>query len=241
MIIIILTPFCHAQHSQTLRGNRDIEGTWVPFDITDDPNNPGIFIELTPLLFQRAKIDFVYSYMPTKRAVKALYADELDFDFVNPDWLSPDDKERFVFSDALFQISEYFISLPVHAKSYLQASSAYGKPVGTVSGYYYYDDEHFKRVDFRSESEVILGLAKKRYDVAIMEQFAARYWSAKHHVPISLGSIHTQGYMVMRLRAEYSHLVPDINKAINSLKQNGEIQRILLHYTNHQDRLSSYE
>jgi polar amino acid transport system substrate-binding protein len=220
-----------AESSQPLRGNRDAEGTWVPFDLADDPKHAGIFGELTLLLFERAGIQFAYMHLPTKRAVKALYEGNLDFVFVNPEWLSGEDTTMFVFSEPLFHISEYFISLPQTVTKYQDSVSAYGQPVGTVAGYYYYDDDKFHRVDFRSESEVILGLAKNRFEVAIMEEYTAKYWSDKHGVPIAFGSVHTQGNIVMRLRAEFKDLLPAINKAIHSLESEGAIDGILQHYT----------
>jgi polar amino acid transport system substrate-binding protein len=75
-----------------------------------------------------------------------------------------------------------------------------------------------------------LGLLHKRFDVAIMEQTAARYWAKTHHVPIVLGAVHTQGDIVLRLRAEKKFLLPRINQAIETLHQQNTINEILQHY-----------
>ncbi|NCT49777.1 MAG: amino acid ABC transporter substrate-binding protein [Paraglaciecola sp.] len=213
-----------------LRYNLDKEGGWVPFDSTDDPERPGVFIELIPLLMEYAEIDAVEYNLPTKRGVVALFKGNLDFDFVNPQWVSEEEAKDFVFSIAILPVTENFIALAENQHMAQDTQQIYGKLVGTVAGYYYYDDDLFKRADFRSESEVMLGLAHKRFDVAIMEQTAARYWSKIHQVPIALGAVHTQGDIVLRLRAEKKFLLPRINHAIEMLHQQNTINEILEHY-----------
>jgi ABC-type amino acid transport substrate-binding protein len=214
----------------TLRYGIDPVGAWVPFDRTDNPDYPGVFIEIIPLLMSEANLNTKAFLLPTKRGLQQLYSGELDFDFINPEWMSNEDKTAFVYSIPLFEVTEFFISLATNPKSFDTSELAHNQLVGTVSGYYYFDDNKFTRADFRSESEVILGLNKKRFDVAIMEKAAAAYWAEKHSVDLKFGAVHTQGNIVLRLRAELAHLMPRINQAILRLKDQGEIPRILAHY-----------
>lgn len=214
----------------TLRYGVDPLGAWVPFDRTDDPNNPGVFIELIPLLMAKANFKVEQQKLPTKRGLRALKEGELDFDFINLDWISTHEKDRFVYSIPLFEVTEYFISLADNSSSFDTAEQAYGQLVGTVAGYYYFDDAKFTRADFRSESEVMLGLHKKRFDVAIMENAAAIYWADKHKVQLKFGAVHTKGPIVLRLRLELEDLLPAINMSALKLKEEGKISSILERY-----------
>lgn len=210
-----------------LRYNVDFVGAWVPFDASSDPTKPSIMLSILALIEQQSNIKIAIEHYPIKRSVKELYDGNLDFDFVNPQWLSQDDSHLFVFSQPLFQVTEYFIGLPEVMRHYQTKEQIYGSLVGTVAGYYYFDDDEFQRADFRSESEVMLGLAKQRFNIAIMEKYAAQYWAYQHKVGITFGPVHTQGDIVIRLRIPLKHLLPRINHAIEVLKKTNKFQHII--------------
>ncbi|MCF2950385.1 transporter substrate-binding domain-containing protein [Paraglaciecola aquimarina] len=217
--------------SQTkLRYSNDPAGGWVPYAITDDPSRPGIFNEIVPLLMEEANIQAKSTPLPIKRALVELHAGNLDFDLVNPEWIASHDKGNFIYSMPIIEVTEYLVSLHSTSITYVSLEDIHGELVGTVAGYYYHDDNKFNRSDFRSESEVILGLGKKRYSVAIMERAAALYWSDKHDLEISFGPIHSKGEIVLRLRKELQYLMPKINQTIIRLQKQGDIAKILSQY-----------
>ncbi len=144
----------------------------------------------------RAGVAIEATDLPTKRAIFELYNGGLDFDFVSPVWFAGGNVgEQFVASDPILRITEYFVTLPENQRQYQDPSSPYGNVVGTISGYYYYDEALFQRMDFPSERHLVEGLRKRRFDVAILEQLTAEYWSRQLGLPLALASIHTQGDM----------------------------------------------
>lgn len=214
-----------------LRYNLGTSGSSIPYENAVDEDRPGIFVELLPLIMDKAGLNTEKVMLSTKRAELAFKNGELDFDFFSPGWLSAaQSRDTFVFSVPIAPIKEYLIALPEYIDRYQRLENAYGGPVGTISGYVYFDDSRFSRVDFTSEDNLILALQKKRVVVAIMEEATARYWSARHKVEIRLGAIHTQGDIALRLHKRHASLVSKINSAITSLKRDGQINRVIMKY-----------
>jgi polar amino acid transport system substrate-binding protein len=211
----------------------DLGGTagWVPYGFSGDEKKPGIFGDVAATIMAQAKVPAEPAYLSPKRAELAMLEGRLDFDFISPDWFKDGNVgDQFVTTLPLFVVREYFVTLPENQHLYPEPSSAYGQAVGTVAGYFYYDDEHFTRVDFLSENELVLGLEKDRFKVAILERYTALYWAQKHQIEIAFAALHTAGKMVIRLHKKHAHLLPQINQAILQLQEQDAIDRILLRY-----------
>ena len=215
----------------TLRYNLGGTSAWIPYGYHGDPNNQGIFAEVIHAIMKLTDIPYEFYYYPPKRAEMAMESGKLDFDFMSPSWFKDGFMgEEFVTTIAIFELVEYVVTLPDNAENFAAPDAIYGKRIGTVAGYSYYDDDKFTRVDFLSESKLIEGLARQRFDAVILEGMAARYWANANQVAITLASVHSQGDIVIRLRQEYKHLIPVLNQAIVDLRQSGEIAQILQRY-----------
>ena len=231
--LISVSLFCSiVSAGEALRYNLGTSGSSVPYENAVDENRRGILVELLPLIMDSANIKTEKVMLSTKRAMLAFETGALDFDFFSPSWLSPNESAGdFTFSDPIIDITEYFITLPENHSRYQTVSAIYGETVGMISGYVYFDSDKFDRMDFQSESNLMLALNMKRIDVIIMEEAAARYWSSIHGVEIALGPIHTEGKMALRVHNRHKDKLPAINRAIAELKQTGQIDRILNKYS----------
>ena len=215
----------------TLRYNLGGTSAWVPYGYHGDPNNQGIFAEVIHAIMKLTHIPYEFYYYPPKRAEMAIESGKLDFDFMSPSWFKDGFMgEEYATTIAIFELVEYVVTLPKNAENFATPEAIYGKRIGTVAGYSYYDDDKFTRVDFLSESKLIEGLARQRFDAVILEGMAARYWANANQVSITLASVHSQGDIVIRLRQEYKHLIPVLNQAIVDLRQSGQIAKILQRY-----------
>lgn len=215
----------------TLRYNLGGTSAWIPYGYYGDPNNQGIFADVIHALMKLTQIPYEFYYYPPKRAEMAIESGKLDFDFMSPSWVKDGMMgEEYVTTVAIFELVEYVVTLPENAQNFASPEAIYGKRIGTVAGYSYYDDDKFTRVDFLSESKLIEGLAKQRFDAVILEGMAAQYWASASQVKITFASIHSQGDIVIRLRQEHKHLIPVLNQAIVDLRQSGQIAKILQRY-----------
>ena len=232
-LLLTHAPLADADESKspTLRYNLGGTSAWIPYGYFGDPNRQGIFADIVHAIMQHAKISYEFFYYPPKRAELAMEVGKLDFDFMSTDWVKDGDMgDEFVTTIPIFELTEYIVTLPKNAAKFAQPQAIYGKRVGTVAGYSYYDDNKFKRVDFLSESKLIEGLAKQRFDAVILEGFTASYWANFHEVNITFAALHSHGSIVIRLRKEHQNLINNFNNAIVFLQQNGQIQKIMQSY-----------
>lgn len=224
--------FAVDKNSDVLKYNLGGTESWMPYGYFGDANNPGIFAEVIELILKRTNRPYDVYYFPPKRAGKVFEEDRLDLDFMSPSWFKNGDMgEDYVSTMAIFPLSEYIVTLSEKRQLYAEPESINGKRIGTIAGYNYYDDDKFTRVDFLSESALVKGLKMQRFDAVILEGVTAKYWAKIHEVNIALASIHSQGDIVIRLRRELKYLLPELNAAIQALKNEGEIDRILQHYS----------
>lgn len=230
-LALYLVAFSTASEDAVLKYNLGTSGSSVPYENAVDASRKGILVEILPLIMERAGIKTEKVMLSTKRAMVAFNTGKLDFDFFSPGWLPEGEPQGdFTFSHSILTVTEYFITLPEKQHLYADIERIYGNPVGTISGYVYFNDKRFDRLDFDSESTLMQALGKKRIDVIIMEEAAARYWSAKHKVKIALGPIHTQGSLALRVHNRHKDKLSHINNAIDYLQETGQIQAILDKY-----------
>ena len=206
----------------------DGSGGWVPFLTASEVGKPGIVPEITEAMQRYADIKFIPLSLPQKRAEIALKDGVVDVDFICLEWL----KEgvvgsEYVTSEPFFEITESFITLKKNAELFPTRESLLQKRIGTISGYFYFDDISFVRTDFLNEKQLMLGLKHERFDVIIMEQEAAKHWAKVHDIEINFAILHSKGNLLMRINKKHQSLLPAINHAIKQIKITGELQVIL--------------
>lgn len=210
----------------------DISGSsaWYPYFIPDS-KKPGIVAELVSVLLAEAQITGQQVALPPKRTLFALTNGELDFDVISPSWF-PNSKvpEGFVLSDGLIEIREYVVTLPQNAQRFQQSSALNNQNIGTIRGYFYNNDKLFTRVDFLSESKLIKALLMGRIEAAIIGDLPALYWAQQNNAKIAFGPINSKGDLHIRLQAKHARLLPQINQAIEIMKQQGTVSQIVAQY-----------
>jgi len=204
------------------------QGGWIPYQTGAKTGHSGMLIDIANALQASTGIQFIAVHFPPRRAEKALIDGIVDFDFVCLEWLrdyTPGTK--FVATDPFFEITEQLVTLKQNTHLFPTRQSMFGKRVGTVAGYFYFDDNEFIRSDSLNESRLIQGLKHNRFKVAILERETAKYWARINKTEIGFAALHTIGKLVMRVRKEHSALLPQLNQAIKRIKTSGELQAIL--------------
>lgn len=216
------------QATTTLKYSVSGSGNHYPY-YTNDAEKPGILAEIVSEVLTQAKIQGVNIEQPAKRTVQYLHSGLIDFDTISPDWLNADEKldERFIFSEPLIKVDEYVVTLPnfTSTQPLLEAQQ-----VGTVRGYYYHDDEHFERIDFASEKELVQALQMARVDRIIIGELPALYWATQLGATIELQALHSSGFLHIRLLAKHRNLLPQLNEAIATLRAQGRFTEIEKRY-----------
>ncbi|QLE85186.1 MULTISPECIES: substrate-binding periplasmic protein [Shewanella] len=235
VVMLVLCWSSFQAHAQPLKYNVNASNTWYPYYI-GDPEAPGIMGELIPRIFTQANIDIEKINLPPNRTNKALDTGELDFDVVSPSWFSHQDLgPNFVHSEAILPIVERIVVLEENKADWQDIEQIYDKRIGTVRGYLYHDDDRFVRADFSSERELIKALHKKRIDAIISGDLPALYWSQQLGLHVELAAVHSDGDLVIRLRKEHAHMLPQINQAIGQLKHNKVVSQVIAKYVDMQN------
>ena len=216
------------EEKQKLYFDMDKDGGWVPFLTSANPGSPGIMTEITKALQKYSNIEFISVKLPQKRAMVALKEGSVDFDFICLEWLKKGAVgSKYVVSEPFFELTENFITLKKNAVKFPTRESFNQKRVGTIAGYFYFDDDTFIRINFLNENQLMLGLKHGRFEAIILEQETAKHWAKINDVDIHFAAIHSKGDFLMRLRKKHQHLIPVINQAIKKIKASGELQAIL--------------
>ena len=204
------------------------KGGWVPFRNAEKNGGTSVFTDLSKALEEYSGIQFKTVNFPQKRAQKALLDGIVDFDFSCLEWFKNNDLgPNFVATEPFFEITEHIVTLNKNTHLFPTRESIFGKRVGTILGYHYFDDDEFIRTDFLNENTLIKGLKKERFKVIILERETAKYWAKLNNTEIGFAALHTSGNLVMRLRKEHSALIPLLNQAIQKMKKSGKLQAIL--------------
>ena len=204
------------------------KGGWVPFRNAEKNGGTSVFTDLSKALEEYSGIQFKTVNFPQKRAQKALLDGIVDFDFSCLEWFKNNDPgPNFVATEPFFEITEHIVTLNKNTHLFPTRESIFGKRVGTILGYHYFDDDEFIRTDFLNENTLIKGLKKERFKVIILERETAKYWAKLNNTEIGFAALHTSGNLVMRLRKEHSALIPLLNQAIQKMKKSGKLQAIL--------------
>jgi polar amino acid transport system substrate-binding protein len=215
-----------------LRYNISASNSWYPYYIAKSPERPGILGELIPKILSLAEISSQVHHLPPKRTNQALDSGLLDFDVVSPSWFeSGNVGDNFMLSAPIMTIVEYIVVLDKNKPLWNVADDIKGRNIGTVMGYAYHDDNDYTRVDFKSERELIMALHKERVEAIISGELTALFWANELKLPIRFALEHSSGDLMIRLRKNHNSLLPSINSAIQTLKKNGEIQRVIDKYT----------
>ena len=230
--MLLFTQLAHAETKKTtLYYDLGDKHGWVPFRTGVLEGDGGVFADLVILLQSYSTIDFESVHLPMKRAEQALVNGTVDFDFICREWLKNGDiGDDFVASIPLFEINEYVVTLKQNRELYPTLDAIYGENIGTIGGYFYFDDDKFTRVDFLDENKLMKGLKHGRYKGIILDIETAKHWAKVNDVDIAFAALHTKGNLVLRLNKKHSELMDQINTIIARVKKSGELKMILDKY-----------
>ncbi|WP_231731008.1 substrate-binding periplasmic protein [Lacimicrobium alkaliphilum] len=208
--------------------DQGVEGRWVPYQRGAVAGTTGVFQQMTDAISRHVDIDFKTVNFPAKRAQKAMKDGLIDLEFISLEWLPGGEAgEAYVVSEPLFEVNEYIVTLQGNQHLFPNRQAYYGRTLGTIAGYYYFDDDKFQREDFLTESLLIQGLKRDRFKGAILERETAKFWASVHKADIAFATLHTEGVLRIRLQKDKAHWLALINQGIAAIKASGELADIL--------------
>lgn len=165
--------------------------------ILDVTEQTGLYFDVSDI-FNRYQDQVTFStyFLPRKRLDKLVEAGQLDGLVlgVNPLWFNDSQKEKFIWSESIFEDVDDFVSFHKQPFEFENTSSLENKSLGGILGYHYFGIEELveqgklTRVNTTEEHHLLDMLIKQRLDVAIVSRSTREYlehkndWNGLFHV-----------------------------------------------------------
>jgi polar amino acid transport system substrate-binding protein len=161
----------------------------------------------------------------------ALKAGAIDFITFSPSWLPKGQAlPNTIFSDPLYPISDSVVCQGEYVDKVKTLEQLHRGEVGTVLGYRYFDEDQLQRRDYPSESALLNALHNKKVDCAILGTLNFRAYNKKHSTTLAESFIHSTGAYHLLIREELKDILNDINNAIKSKRESGELDALMQDY-----------
>ena len=213
--------------------------SWNPYWIVEPNEVSGILNDIMIELGQRLDISIsANNQLPVRRAQYRFKGGDVHIECcVSETWRnSPDQAEVSLWTDEVMTVEEVLIFPPGQSFEFNQLEDLKGKLISTVMGYGYEGSEFFERSDSINNISQIQKVALARCDAGIIDRAELAYM-LKHSqllkekkVTFEVGPVINRSALKMRIHRSRPELVAPINAAINEMKQDGTVQKIIDRY-----------
>jgi len=213
--------------------------SWSPYWIMEPGEVSGILNDIMLELDQRLDISIIAnSQLPVRRTQYRFKGGEIQIECcVSEAWRnSPEQAGVSLWSDEVMTVEEVLIFPSGKSFEFNQLEDLKGKLISTVLGYGYEGSEFFERSDSINNISQIQKVALERCDAGIIDRAELAY-TLKHSqvlkekkVTFEIGPVINRSALKMRIHRSRPELLAPINAAINKMKQDGTIQKIIDQY-----------
>jgi ABC-type amino acid transport substrate-binding protein len=217
--------------------------TWVPwFETVGNNDAKGIVADIFRTAVKRAGHEPEIKIIPTKRRNERAWGKSVDAELACiPEW-----REKFkdvsVYTVPFAETGNIVLAKKGRLKKTDSVESFYGKTFGANLGYHYTDGfaEAFasgkiKRVNCYEGNSIVSKLADGEVDGIIIDRYEAQYWLKEMKLnPDDFETVYSFKIVTklrMRFHKDKEYLLEDLNKAIEAMKNDGTIQKIIDSYT----------
>lgn len=214
---------------------------WRPFSYQDAHGNlRGISTDIARRVLHQAKVEAQFVSYPVNRLQAMLARDELGLNYADSEqWNSPEELKHFVFSTPYMRVKEHLYFLQGNPAARSPVDKLQGLTVGTVRGYTYltmdpsFADKRLLELETSEDPALLQLLLARRVDAIAMVDELFDYLITTQRMDPGLferGALLSDSPISIKLQPELAGLLPDINKAIQSMIRSGEIANIRRSY-----------
>lgn len=210
---------------------------WKPYAFEDENGHlQGVAVDIARRVMQLAKLDVTFVSYPVNRLQSMLHKGEIDISYADAMvWNSPEEQQHYVFSKPYSAVNEHLYFLadnPARAQSIAQLDHL---TVGMVRGYTYWAldsaiaQRRLTRLETSQEDALIKLLQSRRVDAIAMVDDIFDALVDSNHLDSGLfrqGAKLSEAALVLKLQPQYAPWLPRINRAIDTLRSSGELDRI---------------
>ncbi|MES2582754.1 MAG: transporter substrate-binding domain-containing protein [Pseudomonadota bacterium] len=226
-----------AQQAEPLRFSASTSWSMPYADVRDERLVGGIVFDLTQAIGAALQVPVRYVVLPRKRIEAAAQASELDVRcYFNPAWTP--NPNHYIFSNPLFDASDVLVGATGQSPITELTQLPQGATVGTVLGFLYpaldrrFQDQTLLRDDALEQEKVLFKLGRGRTPYAVVNTRVLGWYKRQSGSDVisdwSLPLERTDFYCGV-LKSS-THKPQKVVDAINRLKSNGQIDKILQNY-----------
>ena len=213
--------------------------SWSPYWIINDRQISGILHEIMLQLDQRIAPSLLPDQpYPPKRAQFRFKEGDVQIECcVNEAWRASEEQVAVsLWTDTVMVVEEVLIFPVGKSFEFNKLEDLKGKFISTVRGYGYVGSEFFKRSDSGDNISQIQKVALRRTDAGIIDRVVLSYALKNNHIlkerniKIEIGPVINRSELKIRVHTSRPELVEQINMAINKMKQDGTIQKVIDNY-----------
>lgn len=212
--------------AETIRIALPSEGN-PPYSYSDISQPKGIYVELFNALFENTPYQVEYVYLSSARIRNEFTKNSIDIECCPlPTWRKGEDEYSY-YSNVAFISEDIYIFPKNKVPAFVSLTD---KTIATVSGYGYLDDDKFTRIDFNSEFTILRMVANQRVEMGIVDRYIADHLIRTKGLTVDLGPLHEKALRPIRVHKNKKYILPELNKAIASLKKDKKIKEIFVQY-----------
>ncbi|MFK3797559.1 substrate-binding periplasmic protein [Pseudomonas sp. NPDC088444] len=214
---------------------------WKPYAYEDANGHlQGLAVDIARRVMQIAKVDVTFVTYPVNRLQSMLQKGDIDLNYADAlIWNSPEEQRHFVFSKPYSSVNEHLYFLADHPDRKRPIEQMNHLTVGMVRGYTYWaldpalEMHRIERLETSQDDALIKLLQSRRVDaIAIVDDIFDALVASNHLDPAQFqqGAKLSEAPLVIKLQPELAQWLPQINRAIDTLRASGELENIRRQY-----------
>jgi ABC-type amino acid transport substrate-binding protein len=237
LLAVILVPFQGVSAAQTL-----VIGTadWKPWQIVEEGSLVGITSEILQELSRRTGYKMDVKTLPHKRLMLEFERQQIDMEpTVSQSWRE-EQRDISVYTRPYYETSDVILVRKGSGIAGTVAQDFKGMSLGCGLGYYYpegfqaaFESGMIIRDDNPVSEFNILKLAQERLDGIIVDRIQAGYMIKVFKLnaeDFEIAYVFRPSKLSLRLHKNKQDLLPMLNRALESMKADGTIKRIVTRY-----------
>ena len=193
----------------------------------------GLYVDILDKVSELTDIQFDYQFYPQARLRKLVKSGQLDLEpGIDASWrMEEGEAEASVYTDIFMQSNEVYVFAPEHHVKSPNGDNLKSKVGCGVNGFNFFDNGN-RQIEFEptTEQQVLMMVAMGRCHYVLVPEIVADHWLTTNPYNITVSEDVVSYDLRFRLHKQHHALLDEVNQAINTLKQSGELQALIAKY-----------
>jgi len=198
----------------------------------------GIMLDVLKVIAHKHGYSVKLAVIPRKRIIRQIDLGKVDTVAMAKEWVP--NPQNYTFSDSIVQARDVLFSLKTNPTPIDNINALFGKKLSTHLGYHYptldtyFINNTIQRHDAPTEREMLGMVIFGRTEAAVLNELVGKWYIKnnpiwQHQFYISTQTVSEVGFRIL-FNKRWQHFVQLFNQELATMKQNGQLQRIISKY-----------